>query len=55
MEQKTKDYFVLIEQDEDGMYVGEVSQLTACYSQGQTLDELMTNIQEVMNLCMEKK
>ena len=27
-----QDYYVIIERDEDGMYVGEVPQLQACYS-----------------------
>ncbi|MCY7323072.1 MAG: type II toxin-antitoxin system HicB family antitoxin [Phormidesmis sp. CAN_BIN36] len=35
-----------MERDEDGLYVGEVPQLRACYSQGDTLDELVTNIKE---------
>jgi predicted RNase H-like HicB family nuclease len=48
------EYFVIIERDEDGMYVGEVPQLRACYSQGRTLDELMTNIREVIALCLEE-
>ncbi len=51
----TKEFFVIIERDEDGMYVGEVPQLPACYSQGRTLDELMANIREVIELCLEEK
>ena len=50
-----KEYFVIIERDEDGMYVGEVPQLRACYSQGKTLDELMANIREVIDLCLEEE
>jgi len=46
--------YVWIEQDEDGMYVGEVPQLPACYSQGRTLDELLDNIREVIVLCLEE-
>jgi predicted RNase H-like HicB family nuclease len=49
-----REYFVIIERDEDGMYVGEVPQLRACYSQGRTIDELMTNIREVIALCLEE-
>jgi predicted RNase H-like HicB family nuclease len=51
---KPKDFFVVIERDEDGMYVGEVPQLKACYSQGETIDELMTNIREVIEMCLEE-
>lgn len=28
--------------------------LRACYSQGATIDELMTNIREVIELCLEE-
>jgi predicted RNase H-like HicB family nuclease len=49
-----REYFVIIERDEDGYYVGEVPQLRACYSQGRTLDELLSNIREVIELCLEE-
>jgi len=46
-------FHVLIEQDEDGGYVGKVSELKGCVSQGDTLDELMENIKESIELCLE--
>ncbi|KYC39822.1 hypothetical protein WA1_28020 [Scytonema hofmannii PCC 7110] len=49
-----REFYVIIERDEDGHYVGEVPQLKACYSQGETIDELMANIKEVIELCLEK-
>ncbi|NBD17564.1 MAG: type II toxin-antitoxin system HicB family antitoxin [Cyanobacteria bacterium] len=48
-----REFYVVIEQDEDGYFVGEVPQLQGCYSQGKTVDELMTNIKEVIYLCLE--
>ncbi len=51
----SKEFFVFVEKDEDGFYVGEVPQLKACYSQGKTLDELMINIKEVIELCLEEE
>jgi predicted RNase H-like HicB family nuclease len=48
-----REFYVLIEKDEDGYYVGEVPQLKACYSQGETIDELLVNIKEVIELCLE--
>ena len=48
-----RDYYVLIEKDEDGFFVGEVPQLKACYAQGRTLDELMTNMREVIVLSLD--
>ena len=47
-----KEFYVVIERDEDGYYVGEVPQLKACYSQGETIDELMANMREVIEVCM---
>jgi predicted RNase H-like HicB family nuclease len=46
-------FYVIIERDEDGYYVGEVSQLQACYSQGETINELMANMKQVIELCLE--
>jgi predicted RNase H-like HicB family nuclease len=51
---KNKEFYVVIERDEDGMYIGEVPQLKACYSQGETIDELITNIKEVIEMCLEE-
>lgn len=55
MEITKKEFYVVIEKDEDGYYVGEVPQLKACYSQGETIDELMNNIKEVIELCLEEE
>jgi hypothetical protein len=49
-----KQFYVIIEQDEDGIYIGEVPQLRACYSQGRTIDELLSNIREVIQMCLEE-
>ncbi|MTJ13070.1 type II toxin-antitoxin system HicB family antitoxin [Anabaena sp. UHCC 0187] len=51
---KNKEFYVVIERDEDGIYIGEVPQLKACYSQGETIDELMQNIKEVIEMCLEE-
>ena len=48
-----KTFHVLIEQDEDGGYIGKVPELQGCLSQGDTLDELMKNIKEAIELCLE--
>ena len=46
-------YRIIIEQDEDGGYIGKVPELQGCLSQGDTLDELMANIKEAIELCLE--
>ena len=48
-----REFYVVIERDETGLYVGEVPQLRGCYTQARTLDELLKNIQEVIELCLE--
>ena len=50
-----REFYVVIEQDEDGFFVGEVPQLRGCYTQGKTLDELLRNIRDVIQLCLEKE
>ena len=50
-----REFYVVIEKDEDGVYVGEVPQLKGCYSQGRSLDELVENIKEVIRLCLEEE
>jgi predicted RNase H-like HicB family nuclease len=55
MDRPKREFYVVIERDEDGYYVGEVPQLRACYSQGATLDELMANMKEVIELCLQEE
>ena len=46
-------YRVLIEQDEDGVFVAEVPSLPGCISQGQTRSEATANIKEAIALYLE--
>ena len=46
-------YRVLIEQDEDGVFVAEVPSLPGCISQGRTRDEALSNVREAINLYLE--
>ncbi len=48
-----REFYVIIEKDEDGFFVGEVPALKGCYSQGKTVEELLKNIREVIELCIE--
>jgi|CXWL01.1.fsa_nt_gi predicted RNase H-like HicB family nuclease len=48
---KNQHYQVVIEQDEDGVYVGTVLGLPSCYSDGKTIDELMENLHDAILLC----
>ncbi len=47
-------FTVIIEKDESAdMYIGEVPGLSGCRTHGKTIDELMKNMQEVIELCLE--
>ncbi|EDN70759.1 conserved hypothetical protein [Beggiatoa sp. PS] len=46
-------YRVLIEQDEDGIFVAQVPSLPGCLSQGQTRQEVLHNIQEAIAVYLE--
>ena len=48
------DFTVIIEQDEDGIYVAEVSELDGCYTQGKTLQEVIERIKEAVEVCLEE-
>jgi predicted RNase H-like HicB family nuclease len=46
-------FTVLIEKDEDGYYLATVPTLRGCYTQAKSLDTLMKNVREVVELCLE--
>lgn len=46
-------YRVVIEQDEDGIYVVQVPALPGCISQGKTRDEALHNIREAVEGYLE--
>jgi len=43
---------VFVEKDEDGFFVVECPILKGCYTQGETLDEALKNINEVVEMCV---
>ncbi len=46
-------YRVIIEKDEDGVYVAEATNLPGCISQGSTRAEAIANIKEAIALYLE--
>jgi len=46
---------IVIEKDEDGFFVVECPILKGCYTQGETLDEALKNIHDVIGMCLEEK
>jgi predicted RNase H-like HicB family nuclease len=48
-----RQFDVVIERDEDGLYVASVPQLRGCHTQARSLDEVMERIREAVELCLE--
>ena len=47
-------FLVIIEKDENGMFVGSVPELKSCYTQAKTLPELYKRLEEVVALCVRE-
>jgi len=47
------DFTVLIEQDEDGVYLAKVPEIDGCYTHGKTLQEVLERIKEAIEVCLE--
>jgi predicted RNase H-like HicB family nuclease len=50
---KKYNFTILIEKDEDGVYVGSVPALKGCHTQAKTVEELLPRIKEAIELCLE--
>jgi predicted RNase H-like HicB family nuclease len=50
---KVYDFKVLLEPDETGGYVVSCPALSGCHSQGDTIEEALSNIKEAIELCLE--
>ena len=53
--ENTKHYPIIVEQDRDGIYIVSCPLFRWCHSFGATIDEAMTNIQEVISLCEQEQ
>jgi len=49
----TRQFDVVIERDEEGLYLASVPQLRGCHTDAVSLDELMVEIREAIELCLE--
>ena len=50
---KRRQFTVIIEKGEDGYFVGTALELKGCHSQGKTIEELLENIREAIELYLE--
>ena len=49
----SREFNVVIEQDEDGYFVSSVPELPGCHTQAKSLDKLMARTREAIELCLE--
>ncbi|MBI4225697.1 type II toxin-antitoxin system HicB family antitoxin [Candidatus Roizmanbacteria bacterium] len=52
---KVLNYRVIIEQDEDGIFVASLPTLQGCYTEGDTFEEAIKNIQDVIKLHLDAR
>lgn len=50
---KAYNYTVLIEQDEEGIFIAKVPDISGCYTQGKSIEEVMKRIKEAIEVCLE--
>ena len=48
------EFQVIVEQDEDGVFIAEVSAIRACYAQGRTFEEAIENVRDVLEMCLQE-
>ncbi len=53
MNAQEKTYAVIIEQDEDGIYIAKVPGILGCHTQGKTVAEATDRIREAITSCSD--
>ena len=53
MDRNTREFNVVILEDEDNGYIAIVPELPGCHTQGDSLDEVIKNIREAIELYLE--
>jgi len=48
-------YTVSIERDEDGIYVAKVPDIPGCYTQGNSILEVMERVREAIQVCVDSE
>lgn len=51
---KVLNFKVIIEQDEDGVFVASVPAIPGCHTQGDTYEETVENVKEAIGVCLEE-
>lgn len=53
MKQRILDFAVLIEQDEEGMFIARIPDIQGCSTQGKTVEQAMERAREAIQVCIE--
>ena len=48
-----REFNVVVERDEDGLFVASVPGLPGCHTQAPTMEELRVRVKEAIELCLE--
>lgn len=46
---------ILVEQDEDGVFIVSCPSFKACHSYGKTVEEGLSNLKEVIEMCLQEE
>ena len=46
---------ILVEQDEDNVYIVSCPVFKGCHSYGKTIDDALANIREVIDMCIDEQ
>lgn len=46
---------ILVEQDEDNIYIVSCPVFKGCHSYGKTIDEALFNLKEVIDICLDEE
>jgi len=47
------EFNVIIEKDEEGLYVASVPEIQGCYTQGKSVSQVLERIREAIEVCLE--
>ncbi len=50
---KVLNFRVIVNQDEDGVFVASCPSLPGCHSQGRTYEKALENVEDAINLCLK--
>ena len=52
---KTYHFPVVVETDKDGIYIVSCPMFKACHAHGGTIDDALSNLREVVEMCVEEQ